>query len=82
MYDGYRIGFYENKEFIGVYSLNENTVKKLVYLTISNEKKAFNSENLINDFQKTKSLDNLARRLFFILENSHVLNKIKILFSE
>jgi len=81
-YDGHKLGFYENKEFIGVFTLDENTTKKLVYLLLNDEKKVFNSENLINDFQKTKSLDNFARQLFFILENSQALNKIKILFSE
>ena len=81
-YDGYKLGFYENKEFIGIFTLDENTTKKLVYLLLNDEKKVFSSENLISDFQKTKSLDNFARQLFFILENSQVLNKIKILFSE
>jgi hypothetical protein len=68
-----------------MFPLDENTTKKLVYLLLNDEKKVFSSENLINDFQKTKSLDNFARKLFFILENSQVLNnlnKIKIMFSE
>jgi hypothetical protein len=81
-YDGCKIGFYENQKFIGIFPLNENSVKKLTYLILNDDKKVFNSENLISDFQKTKSLDNFARQLFFILENSQVLNKIKILFSE
>ncbi|CAG8737447.1 4766_t:CDS:2, partial [Cetraspora pellucida] len=70
LYDGYRLGFYENKEFIGIFFLNENVVKKLIYLILNDEKKVFSSENLINDFQKTQSLGNFARRLFFILENT------------
>ncbi|CAJ0762292.1 14588_t:CDS:2, partial [Entrophospora sp. SA101] len=62
LYDGYKLGFYENKQFIGMFSLNENTIRKLIYLTLNDEKKVFSSENLINDFQKTKSLDKFAHR--------------------
>lgn len=51
-YYGYKLAFYENKEFIGIFAISENIIKKLIYLLLNDEKKVFNSENLINDFSK------------------------------
>jgi len=81
-YDGYKIGFYENRKFIGEYDINEDTTNRLIYLLLNNEKKVFCSQNLINDLKNTNLFIRLTLKFFYHLQNQEKENKIKILFNE